>query len=336
MGILNTYISTVCTTSFVEQLQNKVVKIAVVGLEEAGLSTALRLAAKYRVIGFDHNRDSVHLVQQHKMVPTSLKKADYLNKNFFATSIENLLEVAKCFILTTPIMGLNNPKFKRNVFITAKYLKQGDVVIFQSVQNMPNVFCKAVIAPMERISNLRNGVDFNIVFVTLKNNSVQSLNLEGTDFCDVAFHSLVNTMYEAPHALKVVKSSKTTAKKNEVDIWVKQIEETISKQVVGSKKPSILLKGITSKKNTDKLHNSPAAALYKALYRKGYDVEVQDNHVLPSQVKERYGIELKTSTTKQYDMIVIAVAHDNYKNATATQWAKNCHTNTIIMRIDKA
>jgi UDP-N-acetyl-D-galactosamine dehydrogenase len=82
----------------------------------------------------------------------------------------------------------------------------------------------------------------------------------------------------------------------------------------------VLVKGITFKENVSDIRNSKVADLVKALQKFLIEVEVVDPHASAEQVEEEYGFGLVEQPTGQYDAIVVAVAHQEYKPLQLSQF----------------
>jgi len=324
MGILNTHTQIQNTTTLLSDLCAKSAKIAVVGLNTEGLSTALFLASKYRVIGYDNDRDCTTLIQQQKDPNKKIAASQFIGKDFFATNITNLLEAAQFFVITG---ASNNSEIQKSIMAVASHLKVGDVVVFQN-SNQSKSITEVYVGMLERISGLLNNVDFTVAFTagTLVCSPSKTTNTI-VKSAHRKTRNLVSTVFKSVTVLTVIKTETqmtTSAIAHKIEVALK--EKQPSKKVY-----TVLLKGITSKKNSSELKNSKAAELYIALCRKGMRVKVQDNHVLPSQVASSLGIELTTSTSQCFDAIISAVEHDNYQAMTKKAFEKNSNLNTLYL-----
>ena len=92
----------------------------------------------------------------------------------------------------------------------------------------------------------------------------------------------------------------------------------------------VLVKGITFKENVSDIRNSKVADLVQALQDFLIDVEVVDPHASAQQVEEEYGFGLVKQPTGQYDAIVVAVAHQEYKSLQLAQF-KNWSQGKLIL-----
>ena len=75
----------------------------------------------------------------------------------------------------------------------------------------------------------------------------------------------------------------------------------------------ILLLGITFKENCPDVRNSGAVQVYHELEEFGCDVDVYDPWANADEVKQEYGIDLRSSLNNKYDAIVLTVGHKQFK-----------------------
>ena len=95
------------------------------------------------------------------------------------------------------------------------------------------------------------------------------------------------------------------------------IKEMVKKriQVVGSK---ILIMGLSFKENCPDIRNTKIIDMVKALKEYDLDLDIYDPWVDPMEVEQEYGLRpiLNIETHGQYDAIVLALAHDQFKQMT--------------------
>lgn len=75
-----------------------------------------------------------------------------------------------------------------------------------------------------------------------------------------------------------------------------------------------LILGVTFKENCPDIRNSKVVDIYHELKEFGLSVEVYDPHAVVEEVEEEYGIRLINEIEHKYDAIVLAVAHEEFKN----------------------
>ena len=150
-------------------------KIGVIGLGYVGLPLAVEFAKKFSVIGFDIDQSRV--INLLKGVDHTLEVSDDLlksvllektpsknGKGLFPTYESDDLQDCRVYIVTvpTPTDRHNRPvltpmlKASENI---GKYLKKGDVVIYESTV-YPGVTEEECVPVLERVSGLKYNVDF--------------------------------------------------------------------------------------------------------------------------------------------------------------------------------
>ncbi|MRG46930.1 nucleotide sugar dehydrogenase [Chitinophaga sp. SYP-B3965] len=75
-----------------------------------------------------------------------------------------------------------------------------------------------------------------------------------------------------------------------------------------------LILGFTFKENCPDIRNSRVIDIYNELMQFGLMVDVFDPYVEPADMKTQYGIELLEALDRKYDVIILAVAHDKFKD----------------------
>jgi UDP-N-acetyl-D-glucosamine/UDP-N-acetyl-D-galactosamine dehydrogenase len=84
------------------------------------------------------------------------------------------------------------------------------------------------------------------------------------------------------------------------------------KSIKGS---NALILGITFKENCPDIRNTRVIDIKEELQQFGLNVDIYDPWADKDEVKHEYGIELINKIEKNYDAIVLAVAHEEYLNA---------------------
>ena len=75
----------------------------------------------------------------------------------------------------------------------------------------------------------------------------------------------------------------------------------------------VLIKGFTFKENVSDIRNSKIATLVKDIQEYSVKVHISDPHASAHEVKHHYNLEMSESIDSDYDAVVLAVAHDEYK-----------------------
>jgi UDP-N-acetyl-D-galactosamine dehydrogenase len=148
-------------------------KIGIVGLGYVGLPLAVAFAEKFKVIGFDINKernsqlnlgyDSTQEVDQRTLVSV-LDFDNNLNQGLHITNDKKQLRSCNVYIITvpTPIDKFNSPDLrpmKKATETVAGVLKRGDIVIYESTV-YPGVTEDEMVPILEKQSGLKFNEDF--------------------------------------------------------------------------------------------------------------------------------------------------------------------------------
>jgi len=150
----------------IQHLSKKKKSLAVVGLGYVGLPLALEFAKKYKVIGFDVNKNRIIELKRGvdhtgEALASSFKKIDIT-----FTNDPKSLTKAKFIIVCvpTPIDKTRRPNLAPMVTATeivAAAMTKGTIVVFESTV-YPGVTEEICVPILERISKLKAGVDFKV------------------------------------------------------------------------------------------------------------------------------------------------------------------------------
>ncbi|MDB4505924.1 nucleotide sugar dehydrogenase, partial [Saprospiraceae bacterium] len=75
----------------------------------------------------------------------------------------------------------------------------------------------------------------------------------------------------------------------------------------------VLVMGITFKENVSDIRNSKVADLIRELMDFSLNVHIVDQYASPNEVAHEYKLTLVDEISKNYDAVLVAVAHDDYK-----------------------
>jgi UDP-N-acetyl-D-galactosamine dehydrogenase len=94
-----------------------------------------------------------------------------------------------------------------------------------------------------------------------------------------------------------------------------QVIKKLSYNHLMSESTHVLILGYTFKENCPDLRNTRVADIHDELIQYGVTVDVYDPHASGEEIKKLYGIEClgELEVTEHYDAIVLAVAHDIFK-----------------------
>ncbi len=94
-------------------------------------------------------------------------------------------------------------------------------------------------------------------------------------------------------------------------------KQTVKKIIASGKDirlSRVLVMGATFKENVSDIRNSKVADVVNELKSFGVNVEVVDPHADPEGLKHEYGFSLVEKPGEGYDAVIVAVAHDEYKD----------------------
>jgi UDP-N-acetyl-D-galactosamine dehydrogenase len=112
-----------------------------------------------------------------------------------------------------------------------------------------------------------------------------------------------------------------------------QLERRLYSKRFRKNRVSVLVKGVAFKENVNDIRNSKTAELCLDLIRRGYRVVVQDYLVNPEEVQEHYGIEISNTPEGEFDAIILAVDHEDYKHLSYYDHLKNGNEETLIFDV---
>ena len=101
-------------------------------------------------------------------------------------------------------------------------------------------------------------------------------------------------------------------------------------QVMGCR---ILVMGITYKENVSDIRNSKVIDIIRELKDYGVEIEVTDPLADPKEAAQEYGINLVDTPSGKYSAIVLAVAHDAYKNRPEEYFESLCKEKGFLLDI---
>lgn len=143
-------------------------KIAIIGLGYVGLPLALEFGKIFNTVGFDISKARIKSLKSGLDLNLEHKKSEILRaKKLTFSSNEARLKTCNIFIITVPTPVLDSKKpdlsfLESATNLVAKYLKQNDLVIFESsvYPNCTDDFC----LPLLEKSGLKLNVNFGVGF----------------------------------------------------------------------------------------------------------------------------------------------------------------------------
>jgi len=209
-------------------------KIAIIGLGYVGLPLAVAFAEKYPVIGFDINQERVNELSNGK--DSTLEIEDHHLRSVIVPTSKNIKglypttsssELAECtiFIVTVPTptdkhnRPVLTPMIKASETV-AKFLKQGDIVIYESTV-YPGVTEDEMVPVLEAQSGLEYNKDFYCGYsperinpgdkehtVTKILKVTSGSTPEAADFVDELYKSIIVAGTHRAPSIKVAEAAK--------------------------------------------------------------------------------------------------------------------------------
>ena len=95
----------------------------------------------------------------------------------------------------------------------------------------------------------------------------------------------------------------------------------------------ILVMGITFKENVGDIRNSRVVDMIREFHSFGIHVDIIDPKASAREVKEEYGLELKSSFKGPYDAVILAVNHKEYLDLEESYFTSLCTDKALFMDI---
>ena len=96
------------------------------------------------------------------------------------------------------------------------------------------------------------------------------------------------------------------------------------------KDAKVLVMGITFKENVSDIRNSKVSDLINELEKFSLSVDKVDPHAAAEEVRQEYNIKLQKSPGSDYDAVVVAVNHDEYKDFSMDYFSSISRDNVIL------
>lgn len=114
--------------------------------------------------------------------------------------------------------------------------------------------------------------------------------------------------------------------------WVaKKLVQLLIKKEKSPHQAKVLVLGITFKENVSDIRNSKVANLVHELQDFFINVHTVDPHANPNEVAHEYKLTLNDQISDNYDAVVVAVAHDAFKNYDSDYFRSIMNKNPILM-----
>lgn len=93
----------------------------------------------------------------------------------------------------------------------------------------------------------------------------------------------------------------------------------------------VLVKGVTFKENVSDIRNSKVADLVRELMQYSINVHMVDPYASPNEFAHEYGLTLMDKPSNDYDAVILAVNHDEYKQLDNAYFKSLMKENPILM-----
>ena len=267
------------------------------------------------------------------------------NKDFFCgysperinpTDNKNTLEkVVKIVSASTPqtqktLVSLYGTIVKAGIY------KAPSIKVAEAAKLMENVQRDVNIALMNELSNLyaKLGIETRDVIEaasTKWNFNKYFPGLVGGHCISVDPYYLLLNAQEKKISMPIIEQARKTNEQVPHRI-VNEIESTLASRKQSLENKTVLLLGIAYKENSNDIRNSKSAVVYKLLKEKNALVDVVDPYTDKHQVQIHYDIALLDTIPedKKYDIIIITLAHESFKNIV---WEKLKKEGTLLYDI---
>lgn len=183
-----------------------------------------------------------------------------------------------------------------------------------------------IIENTQRDVNIALMNELSIIFNKMGINTFEVLEAAGTKWNFLKFfpglvgghcigvdpYYLTHKAESVGHHAKIINSGRFVN-----DSMGKYIAEQTAKKIIGKKKDpnkaKALVMGATFKEDVSDIRNSKVADVIKELQSFGIRVDVVDPYASSKDLHEEYGFELAKEIGKDYDAVLVAVNHVDYK-----------------------
>ncbi len=123
---------------------------------------------------------------------------------------------------------------------------------------------------------------------------------------------LVHKARQIGYEPKVILSGRTINDEMPSHIAQRLVQKLISRNKI-PQESKVLVMGVTFKENVADIRNSKVVDLIKELMKYSINVHVVDPYASPNEFAHEYGLTLMDAPSNDYDAVIAAVNHDEYK-----------------------
>lgn len=204
--------------------------------------------------------------------------------------------------------------------------------------------CK-IIENTQRDLNIALMNELSIIFDKMHINTFEVLEAAGTKWNFLKFHPglvgghcigidpyyLTHKSEKLGYNSKVILAGRII--NDEMPAYVaKKVIQHIIKNIRNVNGGKVLIMGVTFKENVSDVRNSKVAELIKELQAYSLSqIDVVDPYADAKEVEEEYGIHLNDKVGTDYDVVVVAVAHKEYKALDEKYFKSIMNENALLM-----
>ena len=243
------------------------------------------------------------------------------------------------------IVSGSNKKAKRLVSSLYKSIIKADVIEVNSIKVAE---AAKVIENTQRDINIALMNELAVIFEKLNIDTKEVLDAASTKWNFLKFSpGLVGGHCIGVDPYYLTYKAKEIGYKPEVVLAGRKINDSMGKRVANktlkllqkkieiSEKTKILILGFTFKENCPDIRNTRVIDIYNSLKKRNIKVDIYDPEAKIAEVKKLYDINLvkDEEKLKNYDAVIIAVAHDKFKKMTIEKINEFCKTNRVIFDV---
>jgi UDP-N-acetyl-D-galactosamine dehydrogenase len=111
----------------------------------------------------------------------------------------------------------------------------------------------------------------------------------------------------------------------------KRLVQKLIKRQKSPAEAKVLVMGVTFKENVSDIRNSKVADLVKELMQYSINVHMVDPYASPNEFAHEYGLTLMDKPSSDYDAIILAVNHEEYKQLDYAEFKQLMKADPILM-----
>lgn len=113
----------------------------------------------------------------------------------------------------------------------------------------------------------------------------------------------------------------------------KRLAQMLIQQGKNPSHTKVLIMGITFKEDVADIRNSKVADLAREIMQYSINVHIIDPHASPNEVAKEYKLTLVDAVSEDYDAVIVAVNHKDYRNLGFEYFKSICKPMPIVMDI---